>query len=399
MAQFTETDVILRFDYAYDLCIDFESHHDVILDDSERLDLTVDGMSLLSDLYGDELRPIIMHLVTGADVTLHVILLATSIHDLDDELLMTLDPYLLSGLDEYVKHRDVMRLVTGADLSTTLVIPVEGQELRLLAQATPAALQEYVALKQGQLALKSSASVTTESKITLKAGSVFYLSDEMNQVVRLELYLTSDERSLMIPDPELLTDLDNIPLTTLDYIDHTIALTNNPIGVDTELSFDMASFNLPLAVSMDELYQQSQVKLDSENVMYLTEAAVDVQRLQAVGDGAFGLPMKIGAEIVAESPLGDADNDLALRTGLDYQEFLMDYDDNMFTDMDSETIAALDGGDGQIHLEAYTDVNDGMTLDAAAVAVICDITLKFYDDDLLMSYDDYTLIEMEDLQK
>ena len=408
--------IVLNYESEYDLILDLSGSYDLPLYPHITNDIKIEGLTLRSNLYGDELEPCIMYLETDSELTPYVIILNNSILNQDDLLLTDLDPYLLSDIYKTNLENIHFALITSCDIGTVnAFISPQRNDLKLTTQRTlsnfdgvPLSvldgllinddihLQLYINNLVNELGVEcGQVELLAISYIMLSDKFGFRLNHNLRDNILLTLYLTSVQHPLTSFDTYYLTDLDDNYLSDMDDIDNTMKLSSTQIHLEIEKYLSSNNFNLPLRQIVNELYQDSEVKVDGNNILSLSNNNIDVNMEKYFADSNFELPVVTEEALLSiNKTVNLSRHNLPLQSGLDYKEFLTAYDYNYLDELDDIELIRLDGADDCIYLNFTIDGTFASTLETSA-----ELTLEpspgFYDETLLVDLDPYNLENLE----
>lgn len=395
----TNNDVIvLNYESEYDLVLDFSGSYDLPLYPYIENDITIEGLTLRSNLYGDELEPCIMYLETDSEITPYVIILNSSIMNQDDLLLTDLDPYLLSEIFKTNQENIRLALKTTCDLgSIKSIITPNNSDLVLSTDLNQnIQLQVFVETALNEIGIQcNSFSLTAISYLSVNNLLNFTLKNSMRKNVFLTVFLDSVEHPLTSFDPYYLTDLDEYLLSDIDYIDHAMKLTNSQLYLDIVYYLYSDNLTIPIDITLGEIYQSSTIYIVGNHTLHLTLTDIETYIQQYFSEENFTMSLnEDDISIYIKEYAGLERNVLPLKTGLDYKEFLMTYDPYYLSELDNAMLIDLDGADNYIHLETYITYDGKLGIKTGADLTI-NTSPDLYDTMLLVDLDPYTIDDLE----
>lgn len=378
-------------------------------------DVTVEGLVLWKDIYGDELMPIIMYLQTDSEVVPYVSILTTNLVNQDDLLLTELDPYFLADVFQTNKENATMVLQTSADIGrvdqflhpepSSIIMTSDRKLLNFddvpLTTLDKIAVDDTVGLEAYLKELTNELGISCDtvtlvgiSYLPLSGANNATLTTAMTEDAKLNIYLQMDEYGLWQLDPRELTSLDQFNLSELDYIDREMNLTQSVIDLGITYLLPQTTMSLPLKQDDDTTVNlRETVKLASGITMELEQSGFDLYFLRYLS-GESTMRLHTSATAKTRSNLLPAANTGRITTGLDYKQFLDAYDNLQVISLDNETLIDLDGSDDYIHLEAYYDATNSIVISGTA-EIITEPSAARYDYDPLTSLDPYTIYDLE----
>jgi len=395
----TNNDVIvLNYESEYDLVLDFSGSYDLPLYPYIENDITIEGLTLRSNLYGDELEPCIMYLETDSEITPYVIILNSSIMNQDDLLLTDLDPYLLSEI--FKTNQENIRLVlkTACDLgSIKSIIMPNNTDLVLSTELNQnIRLQTFVKTALNEIGVQcNSFNLTAISYLSVYNLLNFTLKNSMRKNVLLTVFLDSVEHPLTSFDPYYLTDLDEYLLSDMDYIDHTMKLMNSQLYLDVVYYLYSDNLTIPIDITLGEMYQSSTIYIVGNHILHLTLTDIETDIQQYLSEEHFTMSLNENDVSIYIREYAELErNALPLKTGLDYKEFLMTYDPYYLSELDNAMLINLDGADDYIHLEMNIAYDGKFGIKTGADLTI-NTSPDLYDAMLLVDLDPYTIDDLE----
>ena len=374
------SDIIINQKQNYDVCVGEANNYNLIIDSEiQSLDITVSGLLSRYDIYGDELVPLIMYLKTNSDVVPYVILLNDTFEEHSEAITMALK----SELGEF---------------ENSTVISINHQELSLLTSLDQLTLHSYIQNLINNIGLNVAAEVTAISYVYFKENNKFILNNMINQHVLLTVYLKSIDKSLFSFDDMYLQELDDLLLSQMDIINSKMRLIQPKININTQTSFEETRFVLPFIHSLSNILFNIYLYIIGENISSLkTETYLDYNVFLGEVSEGFKLSNTDYIDLYSAFYLKPKDSLLLLKTGMDFEYLLSEYDDYYLnSQMDSVPISELDNADDVITLETFMN---GTSITKISTLIDSDIVIEpsanYYWNYMLTSMDDYTLTELE----
>lgn len=343
-------------DNSYEIVIP-ETHHDI--------DLTIWNLADRLGIYGDELLPLIFHLTEDEiEVFLNVSLLdASFLHSLDSFLIREIDPKTLatlgkSGVDEFALIQSVIPI-----LETTYVNP-QSAEIELVT-SVGTTLNISADLDTATIPLKSSINMTDQTMISLNRSTMSLITQVVEDI-RRQVFLVLTQRGIHWFDG-MLHAYDDMYLSEMDSYYPKMSLVQSQGSVYMRFSFSTESFDMELQSEINDFLsnvavfvQQAVMHLNSGTTTVTNNASADLEQI------VMGLQNNMQI-VVPFSVCGTTAISTTFRNWMSQGTRLTTacYADN--------------------YMPISTLMNDDIELWHG---------LDFYDDDLLMTWDDWTLYDM-----
>ena len=344
--------------------------YDLILPSKTRvIDLTIDGLLDRQGIYGDELDPLIFHLSENEiECLLSLNLLAnTFLYTLDNSLLRGLDDNTLETLENASSNNLLTLKQNAVSVFNTLSLGADSATLQLLSQVT-ATLEKTLSTRANDMRLAASVDLTSEKPLPVNGLNASLLTNIYSDLVNT-VYLCFRERGVHWLNG-LLSEYDPMTLDEIGRYTPKMSLVSREGNV-------YLRFTLPL----------------TDSTMSLSGAEQDVT-LHAV--------MRSGRNSVAltADPIGVCNNTIVIQphTLLTVQL--------VAPEQEVTSVPHVQPVDAEMELSCIMDQASGLTVmlsgvDAASLQ--CDITddieldhgMEFFDDELLMYWDDWLLEGME----
>lgn len=372
----------------------------IVFDNVHEADISVEGLTLRKDIYGDELIPIIMYLQTEQDtnIELRVSLVKQTLMELDDYTLIGLDSHSLTWMDQYSKQTVDMSLVHECDIeSNSILSPEDPLDIRLLCDLTIPELQVLFDCVLSSAGLECSADVTAYAVLYSDHPEVIKLGDSVDEIIQSIKYLRLDDRSLFAYNEELLTDLDDLLLSEMDIIRDKMLMTNSVLSSTIESLAETGDSIFQIQHSA-EFYQEKTIEINGNLTMSMIASPISVDSNNETELPITTLKVPIhndGIGTNLTSTVKTETGQLPLVSDLDYKEFLMEFDYSELIEMDEALVVELDGAEDVIDL----NVDISLRQFDISLSIACEMSIyptwEYYDERLIESMDQYIITTFE----
>ncbi len=353
--------------------IDKDKHYNIVVSkELPDIDLSIKKLLVRQLLYGDELYPLITHLTQDKiEILLDLSLLGSPfLFFYDDMSFGEIDSSLIPTLEREGSFDTLALTQSVIDLQNTVDTNVESIEFSLESLMS-ILLQQYISMETGQLPLDVSLTMTDITYTELQKNNMSLLTQVTNDLYK-QVFLEMTKRGLHWLTG-VLGDYDDMLLNDIDNYFPSISLIAGASSVYLQYNLMLGEHDIALQSAINDLMNVVMIR-SGRNSLPITSN--DVAVLNTIS-----LPNDTACDLV----LGVGIDSLTLLVYPNSDEFEAILDDTM-TDEVKVTIFINTTNALRLGTEATDDIELWRSM-------------EFYDNDLLMTWDDYTLENMENASR
>ncbi len=387
-----QMEVVLRQrPHEYVIQVGKSKEYDVTIPSSPpEIELIIANLLDKQEIYGDELLPLIFHL-TGNDVVclLNVSLLAGAfLYSYDNYRLYELDNLTLEEMDSLSSYNSIALSQSETTLGATSVVSASDINLSLATQMA-ATLRKYLSSETSVMRLSATAGVTDISVAAPTANHMSLLDSIVNRLAN-QVYIVLTERGVHWFDG-LLADYDNWTLGEMEDYSPKMSLVQSNGNVYMQFKLSPGDFDMSFSSQIGDFLSSITVKPE-QSTMSMTSSETEVLQ---VSDIAMGLKVSDYDNLT----LGEMDDRIlqSLDGYLSYAliENTLGVIMESFPESGSFDFAFSNWTTENAVLDILLELNAPVGLQTEMTDGI-ELTygLELYDDDLLATWDSWTLEAM-----
>ena len=387
-----QIDILLRqcpFDYVIQV-INEKTLDAVIPWKTQRADIIIRDLLDRKSIYGDELYPLIFHLVqSDTGCSLYVdLLIGTYLYSYDGDILENLDGYTLEAMDRIGSYNYFALKQDKATISETTVLTPDDVSLHLLSYAS-STLHKYLSAVADSLQLSSDAIVTNMSVVKAKDNHAALSTSVISNLVN-RAYIELNKKGIHWFDG-ILKDYDDMPLSDMDNYYPKMSLVQSDADIYMRFELEPDSFGLQMIIQIDDFVCDTITGVEQCDFTLLS-SDVDIEKRLIILLGAY-------VEEYDDFPISEIDEKLL--------QVLDKYLSMTLTEsrVGAELDLAIEAPPLDLSLTNTITQNSLLTeniicSNSATVQVFLSEDLEymhgleFYDDDLIMTWDSWTLNDM-----
>lgn len=354
------------------------------------IELVIENLTDRQGIYGDELQPLIFRLTeSDIEILLNLSLLAGAfLYSYDDYLLSELDSVSLDEMDSLSSYNNISLSQNILSVGSTNTITPSSTNIELATQMA-VMLRKYISASSSVMHLNTTLGVTDVSIVSPTENHMALVDSIVQRLVN-QIFIVLTERGIHWFDG-LLSDYDDWTLGEMENYSPKMSLvqssgdvymrfTLSPGDFDMSLTSQISDFisditaepeqhNMSLISSEVGVYQEALIRLGLKVADYddLALGEMDDEWLQELDGYLSHSLIENTLGIIVESFPETGSFDLSFSNHITQNALLTPY------------LSA----NNDVHVQ--TTMNDGIELIYG---------LEFYDDDLLMSWDSWTLEDM-----
>ena len=236
------SDIVIQNKHNYDICLEDPSNYNIMISPKiQSYECTVNGLLSVEDIYGDELKPLIMYLKTNSDIVPFVVLIDDKITEYPSQI----------NIESYLNK-----------IENATVIFVNHNEFQIISSLDRLNSQIYVQSILNKIHANIIAEIYAITYITISDKYIFSFQNIISKSMLLTLYIESTDKLLMNFDDMYLIDLDNMTLNDMDIIDSNMKILQSKLN--TLFKIDMSDINnfIPLMCNIYKISNTNYVKIN-----------------------------------------------------------------------------------------------------------------------------------------
>jgi len=354
------------------------------------IELVIENLTDRQGIYGDELQPLIFRLTeSDIEILLNLSLLAGAfLYSYDDYLLSELDSVSLDEMDSLSSYNNISLSQSILSVGSTNTITPSSANIELATQMA-VMLRKYISASSSVMHLSTTLGVTDVSIVSPTENHMALVDSIVQRLVN-QIFIVLTERGIHWFDG-LLSDYDDWTLGEMENYSPKMSLvqssgdvymrfTLSPGDFDMSLTSQISDFisditaepeqhNMSLISSEVGVYQEALIRLGLKVADYddLALGEMDDEWLQEL-DGYL-------SHSLIENTLG-----VIIESFPEAGSFDLSFNNHV---TQNAVLTPYLSANNDVHMQ--TMMNDGIELIYG---------LEFYDDDLLMSWDSWTLEDM-----